>query len=308
MRAVAIDDFGSEPTVHELPAPLAGEGELLVRVAAASVNGFDLAVISGRVKAVMQYELPIVLGKDFAGTVEAVGPDVTGFSTGDEVFGVLMKPVLGSGTFADRVAVPAMFATKRPTPLDVATAGALGLAGAAAQAAVDAVAPTPGETVLVSGATGGVGCIAVQIAKATGAVVIATARADSAAFVRSLGADEVVDHSGDLAAAMQMIRPDGFDAVIHAAGDPVVLGGLLAAGGRMASTAGARADLFDDSDVILTRIAASPTAAILHELAARVLAGEVTVPIERTYSLDDTPQALADFTSGKRGKLAVSNR
>ena len=99
MRAMAIDDFGTTPTLHDLPVPLPVEGEIRVRVLAASVNGFDLAVAAGLVQGLMPYAFPIVLGRDFAGTVDAVGPGVTDFVPGDEVFGVIMKPELGDGTF-----------------------------------------------------------------------------------------------------------------------------------------------------------------------------------------------------------------
>ncbi|MEA3218538.1 MAG: NADPH:quinone reductase, partial [Acidimicrobiia bacterium] len=157
MKAIAIADFGAVPTLHDLPVPQPGEGDLLVRVEASSVNGFDLAVASGKVKGMMEYRLPIVLGRDFAGTVEAVGPGVTGFAVGDPVFGVLVTRTLGDGTFAEHVAVPAMFVAKVPEGLPMHFAGALGAAGATAMDAIDAIDPSRGETVLISGATGGVG-------------------------------------------------------------------------------------------------------------------------------------------------------
>src|SRR2546430_1421082 len=237
MRAIATTDFGAPATLVEIPAPEPAEGEILVRVASSSINGFDLSVASGRLQGMMEHRFPVVLGKDFAGTVEAVGAGVDGFVEGDNVFGVLMKPELGDGCFAERIATPAAFAAKVADGLDAATAGALGLAGTAAHDAVEAVEPKHGEMALVSGATGGVGIIAVQLLKARGAHVIATASTDDEiAFVREHGADDVVDYRGDLAAAAGEKQPHGVEAVLHFAGDGAALAAFLGPGGRMAST------------------------------------------------------------------------
>ncbi len=177
MKAFVLSAFDTPPTVAEVPTPEAGPGQVLVRVRAASVNGIDLSIASGMLQGMLAYDFPVVLGKDFAGTVEAVGSGVTGFAAGDRVFGVVSDPSpLSSRSFAEYVAVPAgPNVTRIPDGVDLAAAGVLGLAGAAALQAVDAIAPTAGETVLVSGATGGVGAYAVQLVAARGATAIATA-------------------------------------------------------------------------------------------------------------------------------------
>src|SRR6266508_2020514 len=162
MKAIATTDFGAPATLVEISTPEPGEGEIVVRIASSSINGFDLSVASGRLKGMMEHRFPVVLGKDFAGTVETIGAGVDDFAEGDTVFGVLMKPELGDGSFGERVATPAAFAARVPDGVDAATAGALGLAGTAAHDAVEAVEPQHGETVLISGATGGVGIIAVH--------------------------------------------------------------------------------------------------------------------------------------------------
>jgi NADPH:quinone reductase-like Zn-dependent oxidoreductase len=105
MRAIVINDFGAPPTVSDLPQPQPEAGEVLVRVRASSLNGFDAATAAGRLKDMMEHRFPVVLGKDFAGTVEAVGDDVTRFAVGDEVFGVVMKPFLGDGGLGEYVTV-----------------------------------------------------------------------------------------------------------------------------------------------------------------------------------------------------------
>jgi len=306
MKAVATTDFGAPVTLVEISTPEPGEGEILVRVASSSINGFDLSVASGRLKGMMEHRFPVVLGKDFAGTVESTGAGVDGFAEGDTVVGVVMKPELGDGSFGERVATPAAFAAKVPDGVDAAAAGALGLAGTAAHDAVEAVELQQGETVLVSGATGGVGIIAVQLLKARGAYVIATASTDDEiAFVRDHGADVVVDYREDVAAAVRENHPRGVDTVLHFAGDGAVLATLLGPGGRMASTLGLTPEQLGRGDVALASIMANPVTATLAKLADAAAAGIIRVPVTRTYGLEDVPQGLADFAAGTLGKLAV---
>ncbi len=306
MKAIAITDFGAPATLIDIPEPEPAEGEILVRVAASSINGFDVSVAKGVLRGMMEHRFPVVLGKDFAGTVDATGPGVDDFNIGDGVFGVVMKPELGDGGFGELVAAPAAFAAKVPEGLDTATAGALGLVGAAAHDAVEAVEPQRGDTVLVSGATGGVGVIAVQLLKARGAHVIATAATEEQiAFVRDHGADDVVDYRGDPAAAVHYTHPRGVDAVLHFAGDGARLAALVAPNGRLASTLGLSAEQLDRDDLTVIPVMANPATATLAQVADAVAAGTVRLPIARTYRLEDVPQGLADFAAGTLGKLAV---
>lgn len=304
MRAVVITEQGASPTLTELPTPEPGAGEVLVRVQASSLNGFDTAVAAGYLAGMMEHRYPVVLGKDFAGTVEAVGEGVTRFTAGDAVFGVVTKAYLGDGGFGEYVLVGDQIGiTGRPDGLDVTTAGALGLAGTAAVDALDAVAPQAGETVLISGATGGVGAIAVQYAAAAGATVIATARPGAEAdFVRGLGATAVVDHTGDLAAQVRAVSPDGVDVILHLAGDGAALAALLTDKGRLASTLG----LGTDQHPAATAVMATPTTATLDRLAADAAAGRLQVPVERSYRLAEVPGAFGDFAGGTLGKLGIT--
>lgn len=303
MRAVVLAEQGRSPTLTEVPTPEPGAGEVLVRVQASSLNGFDVSIVAGRLAGMMEHRFPVVLGMDFAGTVAAVGENVTRFAVGDPVFGVVAKAFLGDGGFGEYVVVGEQFGvTVRPDGVDLAAAGALGLAGTAAVSALDAVAPQAGETVLISGATGGVGAIAIQYAAAAGAKVIATARPGATEFVRRLGATDVVDHTNDVAAQVRAISPDGVDVVLHFAGDVDVLAGLLTDKGRLASTR----VLGPDQHPAAVAIMASPTVATLDRLAADVAAGQITVPVTRTYALAEVPAAFADFAAGTIGKLAVT--
>ena len=307
MRAIAVHDVGTPPRPTELPVRDPGPGEVVVQVAASSVNGFDLAVVGGWVRQYMEYRFPVVLGKDFAGTVTRIGPDVSRFAVGDEVFGVVMTPYVGAdGGFAEYVVVGEGYGVAAvPAGLSLVAAGALGLAGSAAVTALDALALKSGQTLVITGATGGVGAFAVQYAVAAGVRVIATARpGEEESFVRDMGAQQTVDWAGDLDAAMTTVAPDGVDAVLHLAGDPHRLVTLLAPGGCLASTLMFGADQHPAAVSVI----ADPRQRTLDRLASDVAAGRIRVPITRTYALADVPRALDDFARGTVGKYAVAVR
>ena len=158
MRTVAFTAFGAAPEVLEIERPAPGPGEVHVRVHAASINGFDLAVAHGYLEGLMEHRFPVVLGKDFAGTIDAVGAGVVGYSVGDRVFGVVTKPFLGDGSLGEFVTVRVGVGLARlPESVSFTEGAALGLAGSATVDAVAAAGLEPGQRVLVSGATGGVG-------------------------------------------------------------------------------------------------------------------------------------------------------
>jgi NADPH:quinone reductase-like Zn-dependent oxidoreductase len=304
MRALAVSEPGASPAVMTVSTPQPGAGELLVRVWASSVNGFDVAVAAGMLQGMMEHRYPVVLGKDFAGTVEAVGEGASRFTPGDEVFGVVMKPYVGDGGWGEFLVVGEQHGIAAvPEGLDLAQAGALGLAGTAGLQAVETIGEPSGRTVLVSGASGGVGAIALQYALAGGADVIATARPGAEAdLVRELGAQRAVDYAGDLEAQVRSIAPGGVDAVLHFAGDASQLVGLLHPNGRLVSTLGFGADQHPAAVALM----ADPDSATLARLATDAAGGRVKLPITRTYPLNEARQALADFPAGTVGKFAIS--
>jgi NADPH:quinone reductase-like Zn-dependent oxidoreductase len=308
MRAIGLETFESGPAVLDIAVPAAGPGEVLVKVKHSSINGFDAAVAAGALKDYMEHRFPVVLGKDFAGTVEAIGEGVTKVQEGDAVFGVLVRDYVGDGTFADYVAVPEAIGLARiPDGLDPLQAGALGVAGAAAHASIAAVSPSRGDRVLISGATGGVGSLAIQLARRRGATVIATARPGAAAaFVSRLGAEHVIDYTGDLPSQVRAIAPDGVDAVIHLAGDALEIASLVRPGGRFASTVSVGADQIGRPDLHAVAVMATPTREVLEDLAALVAKGEIELPLTRTVVLEEVPRAIADFSQGTLGKIGVS--
>jgi NADPH:quinone reductase-like Zn-dependent oxidoreductase len=255
------------------------------------------------------HEFPVVLGRDLVGTVIAVGDGVDSVSVGDRVGGVIPGMALSArnGSFAEYVALPATAVTAVPSGVDGPQAAVIGLAGVAAHDALGALSIQPGETVLISGATGGVGSIATQLAAAAGATVIGTARpGQEEEYVRSLGAAHTVDYTGDIAAAVQAIAPQGVDKVLHAAGDAAALGTTLKAGGTIASTRGASAEEIGRTDVTVAPIMAAATADKLAALLDQVAAGTLRVNIETAIPLDRAPEAFAAFADGTLGKVLIT--
>src|SRR6476660_4597699 len=151
MRAFAVDSFGSTGSVHDVPVPKPGEGEVLVRVHAAGVNVMDPIFTGGYIKDYMEHRFPLVPGIDLSGVVESIGPGVTSFASGDEVYGVSAKPFVGEGTFAEYVAVPVTGLAHKPAAISHAEAAALPHAALTALAAVDAAEPQPGQVVVLVG-------------------------------------------------------------------------------------------------------------------------------------------------------------
>jgi len=230
MRAFALEGFGDAGSVRDLPLPEAGAGQIRVRVRAAGVNPVDWLMGMGVLKDMLEHRFPLVLGQDFSGAVDAVGPGVDAFRIGHEVFGVHGMPHAGAGTFAGFVVASTGTVTHRPASLTPVAAAALPLAGASALMSVDAVRPAPGDTVLIAGAAGGVGGCAVQLAVLRGARVIALTRAQNAEYVRGLGATEVIDYTTrDVVKAVRAAHPEGVAALLQAAGDAAALAGYAGA-------------------------------------------------------------------------------
>jgi NADPH:quinone reductase-like Zn-dependent oxidoreductase len=306
VHAYAIAAAARQPELLELPDPTPASGQVLIDVHASSVNGFDLAVAAGMLQNMMEHRYPVILGKDFAGTVSAVGDDVSQFAPGTAVFGVVMTPYLGEGGFAERLAVDEQ-SSIAPVPdgLDLTVAGGLGLAGTTALDALDAARVRAGTTVLINGATGGVGALAVQYAAATGATVLATARpGEQTDFVKSLGAAHALDYTADLAGQVRAIAPGGVEAILHLAGDPTTLTDLLAEHGVLASALGFGPDRHPSAIAVM----ANPTPDTLTRLATDVAEARLSVPLAASYPLTEVDQALARFTTSKTGKILITCR
>lgn len=308
MRAITIDHDGATPALRsDLPLPTPMAGEVLVRVRASSVTPMDGAIAAGMVKGMVEHVYPITLGRDFAGTVDAVGDGVTSVAAREEVFGAVpaMSPTVHNGAWAELISVAETNLVKRPDSVEVAVAGVAGWASLAGTAAVDAIAPQAGETVLVVGATGGVGTVAVQLVRAAGATVVALALPEDEAYLRDLGVTELLSREAEVVAAVRARYPDGVDALI----DLVSFGAgayeqALRPGGRVASTLNAAGE-----GPGRTNVNAAPSPDALARIASLLADGGLKLPISATYDLADALTALDDLGAGHtQGKLAIRVR
>jgi NADPH:quinone reductase-like Zn-dependent oxidoreductase len=299
-------------TLGEVPTPSAGEGTVLVRVKAAGLNPIDNGIASGMLAGMMPHEYPVVLGRDAAGVVEAVGAGVEGVAAGDEVLGhVLLAPPIQAGTIAEYAVLPAAAVVPKPANLDFVTAAAIPLAGAAASQAVEAVDPQPGQTVLVNGAGGGAGSFAVQLLAARGVTVIATGTSENADRLRSLGAATVVDYTaGDVAEQVRAANPDGVDALVNFFGsDPTAVPvGAVRRGGKLASTTvEPDADSLAAAGVSSTSIMATPLRSVVAPLAEQAAAGTLEVSVGEVLPFDRAAAGLATLAAGTaNGKLVIT--
>jgi NADPH:quinone reductase-like Zn-dependent oxidoreductase len=310
MKALALESFEGGPKVMDVPDPVAGPGEALVRVGAASVNAFDVGVAAGYMKDFMPYEFPAVIGGDLAGRVEAVGEGVEDFEVGARVFGMMgMKGAIHDGSFGEFANPTADSIASAPEGLSDSDAGSLGVAGTTAMSATEAVGPSDGSTVLIVGATGGVGSFAIQLAALRGAHVIASVRPGDEDFVTGLGAAETVDYTGDVVAEIHRRYPNGIDAMIDAVNrDQVTFAGLVALvrdGGRAASIVGGAGEATEIGGVAVSNVGGNPEH--LGDMADLVLKGQLRVAIRRSYPLADAAQALRDFANEHTlGKLVIT--
>lgn len=309
MKAITISSFDAPPTLRDdVPEPTPADDEVLVRVHASSANPVDRAIQSGMFEAMFEHTFPVVLGRDYAGVVEQVGPGVTRYAPGDDVFGFLlpMNPAVHDGSWAELIAVPEhVCIASKPAGIDMAVAGAAPLAGITALLCIDALGLSEGDTVLVVGATGGVGSLAVQLAARAGTTVVAPGLPEDADYLRGLGVTDLLDRDGDVPAATRERHPDGVDALldlvsytpdgfdVHAA--------ALRPGGRGASPLLVAGDGPGRADVT-----AVPSPENLQRLGELLVAGTLGVRIQRSYGLDQAADAFdALTTTHKQGKLGI---
>jgi NADPH2:quinone reductase len=253
----------------------------------------------------VEYEFPVILGRDYAGVVEQVGAEVTRYAVGDEVFGFLLhaNPTAHDGSWAELIAVPQETSiAPAPRGVDPAVVGAAPLAGIAAMMAIDALEVSDGDAVLIVGATGGVGSLAVQLAARAGATVVAPAKPEDESYLRDLGVSELLPREGDLRAAARKRHPDGFDAVLDLVNyGPGVPASLVKDGGRVASPTGAAGE-----GPGRALIMAAPTPQNLERVARLLADGTLRVPIQSIHELGQAPDALTALaTTHTQGKIAI---
>jgi NADPH:quinone reductase len=310
MRAFALDAFRQTGSIHDLPEPEPTDGQVRVRVAAASLNPFDNAVLQGFLKDRMEHRFPLVPAGDLAGTVDALGPNVNGFSIGDSVFGVTGKMVFGEGTLAEMTTASTGTIAKRPASFGEVEAAAMPLAGVSALMSVEAAALKANDVVVVVGASGGIGGYAVQLAAARGAHVIGVTSKGNTEYVKSLGADEVIDrNSADVLEAIRSKHPDGVAAIIDTGSDAPALARLSEAvrkGGTVTSMKGAAApDDLAKRGVSGVNISTQVTTERLAHLARLAAEGKLKAPRIRTFPLEQAGDAIKLVAQGGAGGKVV---
>jgi NADPH:quinone reductase-like Zn-dependent oxidoreductase len=300
MKAVVLHEYGGPDKLkyEDVPDPVAGDGQVLVRVAAASVNPIDFKLRSGAMKAFMPLELPTILGRDFSGIVREVGKGVDGFKPGDKVMAV------GHGAYAQLAVIDAKDLTLVPEKLDLVKAAALPLVTlTGAQLITRGTNIQSGQTVLVTGAVGGVGRSAVWTAKKAGAKVIAGVKKSQVKDAEGLHADQIL--ALDDPAAMEKL---GFvDAVADTVGGNVgqTLLGKVKQGGVYASVVGPPANAAMHPTIKIEAIQSKPDAGTVRAMAEDVAAGKLVIPIDRMVPLADAASAQAAAEKGGIGKILL---
>ncbi|MFI9817783.1 NADP-dependent oxidoreductase [Saccharothrix variisporea] len=315
MKAVVVTAYGPPETftVGDVPVPRPGPGQVLVRVAAASINPGDVRLPSGDYRDVTPLDFPHVPGNDFAGTVAEVGPGVVAYEPGDEIFGQAVprvlqgltgstRPSLSTGSLAEYAVFEAdtPLLTQRPPQLSTEDAAALATTGLTARALLAEASPTPGDTVLVVGATGGVGTAVIPLFAHAGAHVIATTTPEDASLLRDLGAHRTVAYGEypDVDLALNLVLPgNALDDLARA----------VRPGGRLLTiTPDPRPTVPVDARFVLDLDGRTGG---MRGVAEDVLRGALKATISRRYTLDQAPQACVDFVrEHTTGKLVVAVR
>lgn len=306
MRAVAIDEYGGPEVlqVREVDDPKVGPDYVLVRVHAASINPVDHKIVAGYLDPAFPVTWPLVPGWDVAGEAVGVGPAVRHVEEGQQVFGYARKDHVGTGSWAEQVAVPARGIAPAPPSLDGVEASCLPLAGMTAwQVLVEDLEVGRGDTLLVHAATGGVGHLATQIAVARGARVIGTCSEASHDFLREVGGEPVTYGEG-LAERLREAAPDGVDAVADFAGGGALAASedLLATPGRVVSVLEPQAAKERGGTYVFVR----PDVAHLTALTDLVEQGHVRPRVQSVHDLDAVRDAVTEASTEKvRGKVVL---
>jgi NADPH:quinone reductase len=311
MRAVRLRTFDGVGgvDVDEVDEPAAADDRVAVRVAFAALGPWDAATTHGAFTgAGGTSELPQVLGWDFSGTVESAGPATSGFTAGERVLGFTPQPWSGIGALAEVISVPASMIAALPDGADLTAASAVPVSALTALLALNTASVGSGDGVLVVGATGAVGGFVTQLASARGARVVASVSAGAAGEARRLGARDVVDRSGDVAAQVRALVDGGVDVVVDVVGPPVweACMGALRDGGRLVTTIPAQ--LPDgERGITLRSVSVQPDAQQLAALAQAFADGQLESRIAEVVPLDRAADALARIDRGQApGKIVVA--
>ncbi len=310
MKAVQIDSYGGASVlgvVENATKPVASAGQVLVRVHAVSINPFDWKLRAGYAKDYLPLKFPIVMGGDFAGVVVSLGEKVTGFGVGDEVYGQAAVYAGGSGAFAEFATAVVGKIAKKPKNVDFVEAASLPLVGLSALQVLEThIKLKGGRKILIHGGAGGIGSLAIQIAKALGAYVATTVSSDDLEFARSLGADEVIDYKSQVFEE----KLKDFDAVFDTVGGEITNKSfkVLKKGGIIVSMAGApSAELAKEYGVVAIGQMTNGTTEGLKRLAELVESGKVKAQVDKVFPLTEVKAAFRHLEQGHpRGKVVMT--
>jgi NADPH:quinone reductase-like Zn-dependent oxidoreductase len=310
MKAARIHAYGAADELHyeDAPRPAPAAGEVLVKVMAAGINPVDWKTRSGKgVAGRAGNPLPLIVGWDISGVVESVGEGATAFKPGDEVFGMARFPQIGSA-YAQYVAAPESDLARKPANIDHVQAAAIPLAALTAwQGLFELANVQPGQRVLVTGATGGVGHLAVQLAKWKGAYVIGTASTEGLEFARSFGPDEVIDYTnGPLEASISQPVDLVFNSVSPDTATQALA--VLKEGGHLVTIAGTP----DEAAAAAKSVTVSPflvhtSGEQMQQIADLMANGSLRVAIHQVLPLSKAAEAHRIGEAGHlRGKLVLA--
>lgn len=312
MKAAYIDRFGSSLKIGQLPDPKPNDDEVCIAVEYAGVNPVDFKIIDGYLESRLPHEFPLTLGWEASGTIHSKGINVTSFNIGDKVYVYCRKPFVKDGAFADFITYDAKNVSPAPANLSMAEAASIPLAGLTAwQGLFEKLKVQQGETVLIHGGGGGVGGFAIQFAKANGCHVIATSSAEKFAYVKSLGADEIIDYqAGNFVEQLHINHKKGVNAVFDTIGKDVYLQSFkaLKAGGRIVSILEQpNQELEKKYDVNAEYLFVHPEGEELLEMARLFEADQIKPPKIEILPFEKINDAIAKIKSGHTfGKIVIA--
>lgn len=309
MKAIQINKYGGNEVLeinNNVPKPTPSKGQVLVEVHAASINPVDWKIRAGYLKEIAPLQFPATLGGDFAGRVCELGEGVSDFKVGDKVYGQAIVLNGGSGSFAELLAANTANTTRKPVSINFVEAGALPLTGASAiQVLEEHIKLQNGQKILVHGGAGGIGHIAIQLAKFIGAYVATTVSTNDKEFAKSLGADEIIDYKTQ---PFEEILKD-FNAVFDTVGGETADKSfrVLKKGGIIVSMVGQpNLALAEKYGITAVGQNTNTNAEHLNRLAELVDSGKVKVHIAQVFSLEQVKEAFAYLEEGHpRGKVVL---
>jgi alcohol dehydrogenase len=332
MRAMVIDRYGKVPMrLAEMPTPEVGEYEVLAEIHAASINPVDFKIRDGKVKLLLKYKMPLILGNDFSGVVAKVGAKVTRFKVGDEIYARPRKSKIG--TFAEYIAIHEEDIALKPKNLSFEEAASIPLVGLTTyQALADIMQLQKGQKILIQAGAGGVGTFAIQLAKIMGAFVSTTASEAGTNLVKSLGADEIINYRTEKFEE----KLKNYDAVFDTLGGEILEKsfGVLKSGGKIVSVSGLpnarfgreygsgffKTLLFSALTHKLTVLEKKhhvqysflfmkPSGEQLRTIANYIEAGKIIPMIDRVYPFENAQEAMEYAETGRaKGKIIVKIR